>query len=306
MSDRDWVACFFDDVDQVLKNGSLDDSNEAITDEYAEVLSVVQILSSIDFSSKSKKRYALRQRLLAEIDSQKRGSFHLKENVSMNTLFQRRSIKSALSVMILLVCLGLLFTNLVWPGSVAAAAHNAVSFVQRLWVGKSTSVDPISPAQIIELENGDLTILVESEFAGTVAQTGSSTAMTLEIRRFDDLAEAQAFLPFQLVQPSYLPEAYHISYAKVFGESNLASVHLHFGSPDGDLLLSQRPVGGQSEQTVSIGIPDDYVIESVLVNGQPATWAEHILIWETDSFSFLLSGPDLDLVEAILIAESLE
>ena len=227
----------------------------------------------------------------------------------MNTLLQKQSIKNALSTIILVGLLGLLFTNLIWPGSVAAAAKSAVSFVQRAWIGEYTSVSPISQDQIIEMEDGSLVMqgeyLDENGAAGNISQYESST-VTFDIRWFNDLAEAQAILPFSLVQPGSLPEAYVFSGVKVFGEGELASAHLHYSGPDGDLLLSQRPIGGQTGQTVSIGLPESYTVESVRVNGQVATWAEHVLMWEAGGVSYLLSSPDLSLSDAISIAESLK
>ena len=53
-------------------------------------------------------------------------------------------------------------------------------------------------------------------------------------------------------------------------------------------VLSLRQVG---DQNVSIGLPEDYVIEPVLVNGLPATWSEHVLMWEAGGLSCLLSSP---------------
>ena len=309
MSERDLIDRFSNDVDQLLQNGMLTDAADPKTDEYAGSLSIAQALSSIDFSQECKERYAIRQRLLAEIDTRESWSHKAKENIFMNTLFQKHRVKSALSVIILVGFLGVLFANLIWPGSMAAAAQNAVSFVQRIWVGEYTSITPIDPNRIIEMEDGSLAMqsdyLDESETAGTEYQLGSGT-VTFEIRKFEDLPEAQAILPFELVQPNYLPESYVFSYVKVFGDGYLASANINYDGPGGDLLLSQRPVGGQSNQTVSIGLPDDYLVESLQVNGQPATWAEHVLLWEADGISYLLSSPGLSATEAIRIAESVK
>jgi hypothetical protein len=310
MRDRDWVDRFNNDVDQLLKIGELPDPVDRTTDEYAGALLVAKTLSSIDFSSESKKRHTLRHRLLTEIDTGGGWSQHIKESVSMNTQFQKHGIKPAFSVIILVGFLGLLFANLIWPGSVAAAAQSAVSFVQRFWVGEYTSINSVTTNQIFEKEDGNLAILSEysneDRTTGITLQDGSGSVVALEIRKFDNLAEAQVILPFHLTQPGFLPEAYVFSHVNVFGEGDNASAHIHYYGLDGDLLLSQRPIGGQTDQTVSIGLPDDYGIELVLVNDNTATWTEHILMWEADGVSYLMSSSDLNQADAIRIAESLK
>ena len=145
--------------------------------------------------------------------------------------------------------------------------------------------------------------LGEDETAVISPLVGRSAVVEFKTRRFDKMAEAQAFLPFQLVQPDYLPEAYAFSHVNVIGEGDNASAQVHFTAPRENLLLSQRPT---ADQPVSIGLPEDYVIETVLVNGKPATWAEHVLLWEADGVSYLLSSPNLNQTVAIRIAESLK
>lgn len=224
----------------------------------------------------------------------------------MNTLFKRYRLQHVLSVIILASFLGLLFANLIWPGSVAAAAQSAVSFVQRIWIGEYTSIVPITPEQIIQMEDGSLAMQGDRLSEKDTVETNSrysSGGVTFNIRRFDNLAESQALLPFEVVQPGYLPKAYVFDSVKVFGEGNLASAHIHYAGPGGELLLSLRQVG---DQNVSIGLPEDYVIEPVLVNGLPATWSEHVLMWEAGGLSCLLSSPTLDKAEAIRIAESIK
>lgn len=226
----------------------------------------------------------------------------------MNTHLQKPRVLPALSVIVLVGFLFMLFANLIWPGSVAAAAQSAAAFVQRIWIGEYTSIVPIAPDQIVEMEDGSLAMQSEYSIDNKTAATESLYAndtVTFEIRQFDDLAEAQRILPFELSQPGYLPEAYAFDYVKVFGEGDLASANLHFSGPDGDLLLSQRLIGGQTGQTVSIGLPDDYAVESVPLNDQTATWAEHVMMWEANGVSYLLSSPTLSMADAVQIAESI-
>jgi hypothetical protein len=310
MSDRDLVDRFSSEVDQFIQTGTLADNVERVTKEYAEALLIAQTLSSIDFSSETNQQQIIRNQLFVGIETRKGWLQNLKEKVSMNTLFQMRDIKPALSVTILVVLLSVLFTNLIFPGSVAAAANRAVSFIQRLWVGEHTSIDPIDPDQIIKLEDGSL--IMQGEYSDNGSVTGnvpnfeSSAVTVFERRQFKSLAEAQTIVHFQLVQPGFLPENYAFSHVTVIGEGDFTTVNLHYTGPSGNLMLSQRPIGDQPNQTISIGLPDDYVIETVSLNGQSATWAKHVLMWEADGVSYLLSSPDLDQSTAILIAESLE
>lgn len=146
----------------------------------------------------------------------------------------------------------------------------------------------------------------ESEVVEGNPVQGGEEWVEIEVRQFGTIAEAQTAVSFTLRQPGYLPEGYAFGRAKVWGEGHFAFANLHFDGPDGEIMLSQRLVGGQPGQTVSIGLPSDYVIETVQVNGHTAAWAEHVLLWEANSISYLLSGPDLSMAEATRIAESLE
>lgn len=302
MYKNDRIDRFSGDVDDLLRHGSLSKSAEAASTEYAEMLALAEMLSSTDFSHQSQVRQTLRRRLLTKPSP--REGWRLTERLSMVTQLQKRSIALALPAVILVA---LMIVALVWPSVVTAAVQSAVSFAQRLWVGEHTFVEPIEPEEITITEDGRLTMLgrivdESGETAGQIAfeEAGS---FEIEVRSFNSIAAAQAAAPFTLRQPIYLPEGYSFSKASVWGNLH---VNFHYAGPDGDLLYIQRPVGEGPDQSVSIGLPEDYVIETIQVNGQDATWSEHVLLWEVDGFSYLLSSPDLNQLDAVRFAESLE
>ncbi len=298
MSDQNWVERFGADVDHLFKTGRLVDSKQTPA-EYSELLALAQTLSS-DFSDQSQIRTALRRRLLAEMDTRK--GWHPKEKIPMFTLFKKRRLALLVPAIILA---GLLIVGLAWPGGLTAAVQDVIEFVQRLWVGEHTSIEPTDseqfpePCKVVRLDDR----LMQ---AGELAD-GSATC---EATRFDTITNAQAAASFTLRQPSYLPEGYIFSHARVRGSGDLSTADLYYG-PDGrcedGILLSQSPIGGQPDQEVSIGLPRVSVVETVVVNGHSATWAEGTLLWEAGDISYFLTGcADLGLAEAVRIAESLE
>lgn len=308
MSDQDWAERFCADLDRLFRTGTLADSTER-TPEYSELLALAQTLSFTNFSDQSQIQPVLRRRLLTSMGTRK--GWRLQEKISMPTLFQKRRFVSVLPTVILA---GLLIATLVWTGGLTAIAQGAIDFVERLWIGEYTSIEPFDLKQLF---GGPLSAGGE-ECAPTAQQQCKIVRLDDRLlgedgvpRRFDTPAAAQAALSFTLRQPGYMPAGYTFKEAKVWGDGDLVTVDLLYDGPNGNcnerILLSQSPVGEQSGQAVSIGLPQVSVVETVQVNGRSATWAGGTLLWESDGISYILtSQSDLSLAEAVRIAESLE
>lgn len=311
MSDQDWLKRFGVDVDNLFKTGMVADPAERTPAEYSQVLALARTLTATDFSDQSQIQSALRRRLLTRMDA--REGWHPKERAPMFPLFRARRFPMVLATVILG---GLLIAGLTWSGALTAVAQSAIDFVQRTWIGEHTSIEPVDeqvfppPCRVV-ISDGDFPTMqsmpVEPcEAVEKNAECGEGEIAATRGRRFDSIAEAQAVMSFPLRQPGYLPEGYTFSVAKVWSSGDWVFADLYFDGPRGRVLLSQRPVGGQSEQKVSIGLPRVSVVETVQVNGQSATWAEGTLLWEAGDISYFLISDDLSLAEAIRIAESLE
>lgn len=307
MSDQDWAERFCADLDRLFRTGTLADSTER-TPEYSELLALAQTLSSTNFSDQSQIQPVLRRRLLTSMGARK--GWRLQEKISMPTLFQKRRFVSVLPTVILA---GLLIATLVWTGGLTAIAQGAIDFVERLWIGEYTSIEPFDIKQLFgePRSTGGEECVPTLKECKIVRLDDRLLGEDGVPRRFDTPAAAQAALSFTLRQPGYMPEGYTFNEAKVWGDGDLATVDLLYDGPsgncDGRIMLSQSPVGEQSGQAVSIGLPQVTAVETVQVNGRSATWAEGTLLWESDGVSYLLTcRSDLSLAEAVRIAESLE
>lgn len=224
-----------------------------------------------------------------------------------------RKLRFAL-VLPTVILVGLLLAGLTWPGGLTAAAQDVIDFVQRLWVGEHTSIEPID-LEKIQWNAQPSKAACSTQVQDCTPEPGQCKIVRLDdrllsgngvSRHFDSFAEAQTAVSFTLRQPAALPEGYTFSGVSVWGRGDLATSDLLYIGPGSPIMLSQSPVGGQRDQGVAIGLPGVTVIATVQVNGQTATWAEHTLLWEADGISYLLTGSDLGLEDALLIAESIK
>lgn len=306
MSEHEWVERFTVDVDRLVKAGTVADSAEGTSAEYSELLRLAQALSSTDFSDQSQIQPVLRRRLL-----DMRQGWHPQERIPMLASFRKLRLALVLPTVMLV---SLLIAGLTWPGGLTAAAQDVIDFVQRLWVGEHTSIEPIDLEQI-EWNVEPSKAACSTQVQNCTPEPGKCKIVRLDdrllsgngvSRHFDSIAEAQAAISFTLRQPAALPEGYTFSQANVWGLGDLATTDLLYSGPDSHIMLSQSPVSGQRDQGVAIGLPGVTAIATVQVNGHTATWAEHTLIWEADGISYLLTGSNLGQEDALHIAESIE
>lgn len=303
MNEQDWADRFSHDVDNLLNEARRMDSEPTPT-EYRQALDLAHTLATTDFSTESQMRRALRRRLLNWTDAREGG--------------QGQSAVTLAAI----VLAALLVVALAWPGVLTAAAQAIEDFVQILGVGPHTTVHQVDPewatahpqrplpATPVVEQRGRLWVIRTAigNFAGDVLP-GNDAA----VQRFDTFNEAQAAAPFDLCKPGYLTAGYALREAMVTPSDR---VFLFYDGPYGDIILVQSPVYTRVERLSetemvgtlsSIGILTDGPIEEVTLNGRRAAWVEErSLVWEADGISYLLGGPNLNLDEAIRIAESLE
>jgi hypothetical protein len=197
-----------------------------------------------------------------------------------------RKLRFAL-VLPTVILVGLLLAGLTWPGGLTAAAQDVIDFVQRLWVGEHTSIEPIDLEQI-QWNAQPSKAACSTQVQDCTPEPGQCKIVRLDdrllsgngvSRHFDSFAEAQTTVSFTLRQPAALPEGYTFSQANVWGLGDLATTDLLYSGPGSHIMLSQSPVSGQRDQGIAIGLPGVTAIATVQVNGHTATWAEHTLIW---------------------------
>lgn len=169
-----------------------------------------------------------------------------------------------------------------------------------------TKQTPLPVTPVVE-RRGELWIIQTAigNFGGNVLPDRDAA-----VCRFSAFGGIQAAAPFSLRQPGYLPVGYALREAIV---TPLDWVFLFYNGPDGDIILAQMPAGEHPSSEAGrftftmIDVLTDKSIESVTLEGQPAGWIDgYGLMWEANGVSFILGGVNLNLDEAIRIAESLE
>lgn len=325
MNERDWSDRFSRDVDGLLGEAGRADA-EAMPAEYSQALNLARALATTDFSGESQVRYALRRRLLSQMDT--REGWSLRKEIAMRTfLWKRHPVLAAVSVVLVVA----LVVVLAWPGALPAVAQGIETFVENLVLGRHTSVSHTSvslvhpdlaatraqklPPKTLEIRQLTDTWVIRTaigNFGGNLLPGWDAI-----VRQFSTFDEAQAAASFRLRQPGYLPSGYALREVMIAPPGQAL---LFYDGPSGDIVLVQTAVGeervGEIKQgntitttvdvrTVQV-LTDDPII-SVTLNGQPAAWIEnHGLKWEVDGVSYTLGGSGLSLEETIRIAESLE
>jgi hypothetical protein len=313
MNEQQWADCFSRSADALLHDSGRADI-ELAPPEYRQALDLACDLALVDFSAESQVQQALRRRLLNRVGT--REKWNLRKEIPMNTLFWKRHPALTMLAVALVV---VFVVMLAWPGTLTAAAQAVEEFVQSLTLGPNTSVRQVSPEQAAAhpqgpapaqpevVRRGDLWVVRTAigNFGGNVLPGRDAS-----VRRFDTLDETQAASRFELRHLAALPAGYVFREAMV---TPLDWVFLFYGGPNGDIILTQIPVGeqpgGDPGQVTStgVGMLTDRPIESVTFDGQPAGWVEgHGLMWEADGISYTLGGATRTFDEAIRIAESLE
>ena len=311
MADR-----FIYEVDNLLNEAGRSDDNIQAP-EYRQTLQTARNLVEIDFSSDSKIRDSLRQRLVDKVGE--REKWDRRKEFSMRITFLKRYPVLTIAIALLMA----FFTvALISPGTVAFAAQEVINFINELHLGNNTFIyqhdtvdvkeQPQSPPpEKPEIEHrDDLWILRTSigNFGGNPPPGRDNIILS-----YETFAELQDNASFALLKPRYLPEGYTFREGMI---TPMDWIFLFYDGPQGDIVLAQIPVYSNVEHssknentanTVAVGmITDDPIIETK-VNGLPAGWIDGTgLMWESNGISFMLGCANLNLEETNLIGESLE
>ena len=303
MNERDWADRFSCDVDSLLNEAGRTDS-ELTPTEYRQTLDLARTLATIDFSTESQLREALRRRLLNQVGV--REGWQRRREITMRTFFRQRHPAVFLAAVVLAA---LLIVTLAWPGALTTAAQGIYNVIQRIVVGPNTEAvriefqgEPGAPGPLppdmwhVKTEIGN--------FGGNLLPGVEPT-----VRSVTDFEEAQGLAPFQLRAPGYLPGGYTLREIKLVP----GNAFLFYGGIGHDIILAQMQVGPQlsDDPHVAIGVKTGWItdgsLEEVELDGHRAAWMDgHSLTWEADGISYTVGGLDLSLEEAIRIAKSLE
>ena len=145
-------------------------------------------------------------------------------------------------------------------------------------------------------------------FAGNVAP-----GQKPEVRSFGSVAEAQAVSSATILQPSVLPEDYHLKEVKLapFGAGHW--VIMIYTGPGHDVVIAQMPGGPQpatNPNTISSSKTGNLTtgsLEAVQFNSHTAAWIDgHTLMWAEGNISYQVGSLDLTLEQVEKIALSLQ
>ena len=139
------------------------------------------------------------------------------------------------------------------------------------------------------------------------------------IRSAQTLSDAQVMAGFPLWQPTYLTDGYIFHRALLPPNHTVDRAYLFFTGPGRDIVLILTPVGemmvsggNEMQGTVAVTVTLNVIytngsLEETTVHGQPAAWVDgKMLVWEANGMNFVIGGLDLNIDEAIRIAESLK
>lgn len=300
MSEQDWADRFSHDVDSLLSEAGWPD-DEPVPAAYRQALDLARVLAATDFSDESQGRAALRRRLLNQVG---------RREDKLHWLPRRRPVLIAS----MLIVAALFLIAAAWPGVL-------VHFVKSLYLGPYTSLYQVAPdsttarpqrpapatLEVVEREDSWTIRTAIGNFGGSAPPGERATVLRLE-----SVDQAQAAVSFDLQQPAYLPDGYQLREVLVApGELGF----LVYDGPQGEIVLVQTPVythvaeypGGAAVNTsVVFSVLTDKPVEEVVRNGWRAGWfGGHSLVWEAEGISYTLGGVNLNLEEAVRIAESL-
>lgn len=318
MNQKEWADRFSRDLDHMLNNKMQADVESTPT-EYRQSVDLARTLTETDFSIMSRIKKPLRYQLMNKS----------RKEITMMKIWKQNPRSSLMAIVLASILVGLL----VGSGAFEVAAKGLVDFVQSLQIGSYTWIQRTEPSQIesTEQDSSSITTTVEYKDNIWILRTAIGNfggdafpGRNPTVQRFGTMNEAQAFAPFDIRQPNFLPTGYEFQEAMI---TPTDWVFLFYRGPNGDLVLAQLPVGKVSVNepnqqiiavptgqitvgqltTVGVGMLTDKQIESVPLNGQLAGWVEGTgLMWEADGISFIVGDPNLTQEQIIQIAESLE
>ncbi len=234
----------------------------------------------------------------------------VQDTFGIGRIFQPNGSRTTAKGFILIAIVTLVIGSLTvaFVPSVQAAI---VDVINRIVLGQNTfilQVDPeadVAPRTVppdfwkIRTEIGN--------FAGNAPQGVSP--IVLSVNSFE---EAQVLTDFHLLNPVDLPVGYSLLEVKLAPIGSTFWVILFYEGPGHEIVIAQMPGGPQVVDDPNVlsvvvtGVLTDGTLEEVDFLGNPAAWIEgHNLLWENNGISYEVGGLDLDIQQAMSIAQSM-
>ncbi len=314
MNEQDWADRFTEDVDRLLHGTSQMDV-ESSSAEYRQMLDLARTLAATDFSSESRVRVVFRRRWLDRVDTQEADKEPLIRPYLLHPGVQRRRLWAAMCSALAL----LLVLTFFYPGGPTVAAQSIGNGARLIVLGAYSTAQKVEAyvtGQPLPEDSWHVQV-----FPGYGVGGNGLPGTNPIVRSTADLQEAQKLTTFHIRTPGYLPAGYNLQEIKLapiwtgagaWVVAQNPNAFSFYRGPGPDIAIVQQPVGPEvsHDPNVAVGVIVGFLtngtLEEVKVRGHTATWADdHLLMWEEDGISFVVSGPRLTLDEAIHIAESL-
>lgn len=291
------------DIDDVLQRANKLTETDQVPSDYDNVLETAAGLASIDFSSESRIKDELRQRLMdkiaARVDEREKVGF--KETLMRVINGRRKPIFAFSGVVVALVCVQLIF-----PAAIPAAAQSISDFVEKVVLRrtivtqiKPVSTDPNGP-RIIVMKGGSPLDANDPD-----AQKKINEALqSIQVETYKTVDELRnAVKDRDLHVPSYIPSGYKFSSGMALPAG---MVIMTYSKPGGTITIMERSASAESDKSNS-QMQTSQPLRQAKVNGEPACWIEGVgLTWETADTNYTITAPGLKPNEVIKIAESIK
>ena len=234
----------------------------------------------------------------------------MQDTFGINRIFQlsgsRTTTKSFILIAIFTLVIGSL--TVAFIPSVQAAIVDAYN---RIVLGQNTFILQVDPEALVTPRT------VPPDFwkiRTEIGNFGGNAPQDVKpiVRSVNSFEEAQVLTDFHLLNPVELPMGYSLREVKLAPIGSTFWAILFYEGPGHEIVIAQMPGGPQItddpnvQSVVVTGVLTDGTLEEVDFLGNPAAWIEgHTLLWENNGISYEVGGLDLDIQQAMNIAQSM-
>ncbi len=234
----------------------------------------------------------------------------MKDTFGISRIFQLSGSRITTKGFILIAIFTLVIGSLTvaFVPSVQAAI---VDVINRIVLGQNTFILQVDP----EADVAPRTVPPDFwKISTEIGNFGGNTPPGVKpiVQSVSSFEEAQALTDFHLLFPVELPDGYNLREIKLAPIGSTSWVILFYEGPGHEIVIAQMPGGPQfiddpnTLSTVVTGVLTDGTLEEVDFLGNPAAWIEgHSLLWENNGISYEVGGLDLDIQQAMNIAQSM-
>ena len=234
----------------------------------------------------------------------------MQDSFGVSRIFQLSGSRTITKGVILIVIFTLIIGSLTvaFVPSVQAAI---VDVINRIVLGQNTFIVQVDPDAIVTPRTVPPDFWKIRTEIGNFAGNAPPGVKPI-VRSVNSFNEAQALTEFHLLKPVDLPVGYSLHEVKLAPiGSTFWAILLYEGSGH-KIVIAQMPGGPQVVHDPSVlsavvtGVLTEGTVEEVDFLGNPAVWIEdHSLLWENNGISYEVGGLDLDLQQAMGIAQSM-